>query len=98
MYQVKDPCGALPPITEDNVVCHCSKCGKEIQVNLIDEMTLLCKHNAPLTGSVVVCKECVANQGNDQIQSYKKISVSSSVKSMTLMLLDMSMMLYNAYG
>lgn len=71
MYQVKDLCGALHPITEDNVVCHCSKCGKEIQVNLVEEMTSLHKHNAPLTGSAVVCKECVANQGNDQIQSYK---------------------------
>lgn len=72
MYQVKDSCGALHPITVDNVVCHCSKCGKEIQVNLIEEMASLHKHNAPLTDSVVVCKECVANRGNDQIQTYKK--------------------------
>lgn len=71
MYQVKDSCGALHPITEDNVVCHCSKCGKEIQVNPIEEMASLHKHNAPLAGSVIICKDCIENRSSEQIQSYR---------------------------
>lgn len=72
MYQVKDSCGALHPITEDNVVCHCSNCGKEIQVNIIDEMVSLQQNNAQLTGTEVICKECIAKQCTKQVQTYKK--------------------------